>query len=83
MKITILGSGCPSCRLLEAQAKKVGKELGLKDAQVEHIYDIEKIIDLPSMLGVSRVIGLKKVLNYAVLMWILGIIGGLIFAYFV
>ena len=40
-------------------------------------------LSLPSMLGVSRIIGLKKVLNYAVLMWILGIIGGLIFAYFV
>jgi uncharacterized membrane protein YraQ (UPF0718 family) len=40
-------------------------------------------LSLPSMLGVSKVIGWKKVLNYAVLMWILGIIGGLIFAYFV
>jgi len=83
MKITILGSGCPSCRLLEAQARRAVEELGLKEVEVGHIYDIKKIIDLPSMLGVSRVIGLKKVLNYAVLMWILGIIGGLIFAYFV
>jgi len=37
-------------------------------------------LSLPSMLGVSRVIGWKQVLNYAILMWILGIIGGLIFA---
>jgi len=40
-------------------------------------------LSLPSMLGVSKVIGWKKVLNYAVLMWILGIIGGLVFGYFV
>jgi len=40
-------------------------------------------LSLPSMLGVSKVIGWKKVLNYALVMWLLGIIGGLIFAYFV
>jgi hypothetical protein len=40
-------------------------------------------LSLPSMLGVSKTIGWKKVLNYAVLMWILGIIGGLIFAWLV
>lgn len=40
-------------------------------------------LSLPSMLGVSRVIKWKMVLNYAVIMWILGIIGGLIFTHFV
>lgn len=40
-------------------------------------------LSLPSMLGVSRVIKWKMVLNYALIMWILGIIGGLIFAHFV
>jgi len=40
-------------------------------------------LSLPSMLAVSRVIGWKQVLNYAILMWILGIIGGLIFAWLV
>lgn len=40
-------------------------------------------LSLPSMLGVSRVIKWKIVLNYALIMWIVGIIGGLIFAYFV
>jgi len=40
-------------------------------------------LSLPSMLGVSRVIGWKQVLNYALLMWIFGIIGGLIFAFLV
>lgn len=46
MKITILGSGCPNCQMLEAQAKKAVEELGLKDAQVEHIYEIDKIIEM-------------------------------------
>ena len=40
-------------------------------------------LSMPSMLGVSRVIKWKIVLSYATIMWILGIIGGLIFAYFV
>jgi len=40
-------------------------------------------LSLPSMLGVSRVIGWKQVLNYAFLMWIFGIVGGLIFAFLV
>ena len=42
--IKILGSGCPPCQLLELQTKKAVEELGLKDIQVEHIYDIDKII---------------------------------------
>ena len=50
MKITILGSGCPSCRLLEAQARRAVEELGLKEVEVEHIYDIEKIIEMGVMM---------------------------------
>lgn len=50
MKIQILGSGCPSCHLLEANAKKAVEELGLKNTQVEHIYDIEKIIEMGVMM---------------------------------
>lgn len=47
MKITILGSGCPNCQLLEKIAKKAIEELGLQDKiQIEHIYEIDKIIDL-------------------------------------
>ena len=40
-------------------------------------------LSLPSMLGVSRVIQKKIVFSYAILMFILGILGGLIFAYLV
>jgi len=40
-------------------------------------------LSLPSMLGVSRVIQKKIVFSYAILMFILGTFGGLIFAYLV
>ena len=46
MTIKILGSGCPNCQKLEANAKKAVEELGLKDIQVEHIYDINKIVEM-------------------------------------
>lgn len=45
MTIKILGSGCPSCQRLESNAKKAIEELGLKDIQVEHVYEIDKIIE--------------------------------------
>lgn len=43
MKIEVLGSGCPKCKQLEELAKQAVKQAGLK-ANVEHIYDIDKII---------------------------------------
>lgn len=46
MIIKILGSGCPKCQKLEQNAKKAVEELGLKDVKVEHIYDIDKIIEM-------------------------------------
>jgi len=46
MKIKILGSGCAKCQKLEENAKKAVKELGLKNVEVEHIYDIDKVIEM-------------------------------------
>jgi len=46
MIIKILGSGCPNCQKLEANAKEAIEKLGLKDVKVEHIYNIEKIIEM-------------------------------------
>lgn len=40
-------------------------------------------LSLPSILGVSRVINWRIVLTYAFLMFVFGIIGGLLFSYFV
>ena len=45
MTIKILGTGCPSCQKLEENAKKAVQEIGLEDAKVEHIYDINKIVE--------------------------------------
>jgi len=49
MTIKILGSGCPKCQQLEENAKKAVEELELKDVKVEHIYDINKIIEMGVM----------------------------------
>lgn len=46
MTIKILGTGCPKCLMLEENAKKAVEELGLRDVKVEHIYDIDKIIEM-------------------------------------
>ncbi len=40
-------------------------------------------LSLPSLLGISRIVGWKIPLTYAVLMFIMGILGGLIFSFFV
>jgi len=44
MKIEILGSGCPKCKQLEANAKKAVEETG-KKAEVVKITDINEIIE--------------------------------------
>ncbi|MEM3690322.1 MAG: permease, partial [Candidatus Micrarchaeia archaeon] len=40
-------------------------------------------LSLPSMLGVSKVVKVRIVLTYALLMFVLGLIGGLVFSYLV
>lgn len=50
MIIKILGSGCPKCQTVEQNAKKAVEELGLKDTKVEHVYDINKIIEMGVMM---------------------------------
>ncbi len=44
MKIKIYGPGCPKCKALEARARKAAEELGL-EAEFEHVYDIDKMIE--------------------------------------
>jgi small redox-active disulfide protein 2 len=43
MKIEILGTGCPKCKLLEENTKKAVLESGVK-AEIIKVTDIEKII---------------------------------------
>lgn len=46
MKIKILGPGCAKCDQLEKITKEVVKELGI-DASLEHVKDINKIMEYP------------------------------------
>jgi small redox-active disulfide protein 2 len=49
MKIEILGSGCSKCKATEEIVKKIVKKLGIK-AEVDHVYDIDKITEYGAML---------------------------------
>ena len=44
MKIQILGTGCPKCKQVEANAREAVKNLGI-DAVIEKVTDIDQIID--------------------------------------
>ncbi|MCX6773909.1 MAG: thioredoxin family protein [Candidatus Micrarchaeota archaeon] len=44
MKIEILGTGCPKCKTLEANARSAIAELGIK-ADIAKITDIGKIVE--------------------------------------
>ena len=59
MKIEILGSGCPKCKQLEANARKALQELK-KDAEIEKITDISRIIERVSMTPAIAVNGSIK-----------------------
>ncbi|MGB2762604.1 MAG: thioredoxin family protein [Minisyncoccales bacterium] len=59
MKIKILGSGCPNCQKLEANAKQAVEDLGLKDIKIEHIFDIDKIIEYGVMSAPAIVLDNK------------------------
>ncbi|MFH1427866.1 MAG: thioredoxin family protein [Patescibacteria group bacterium] len=56
MTIKILGSGCPKCQKLEQHAQQAVQELELKDAKVEHVFDMEKIIEYGVMTTPAIVI---------------------------
>jgi small redox-active disulfide protein 2 len=62
MKIKILGSGCPNCKVLEANAKKAVKELKIK-ARIEKITDIAKIMEYGVMSTPALVVD-EKVVSY-------------------
>jgi len=42
MKVQILGTGCPKCRKLEANAREAIEELGI-EAEIEKVQDIKEI----------------------------------------
>lgn len=49
MKVQILGTGCPKCKQLTANAEAAVAELGL-DAQVEKLTDIKQIMGFGVMM---------------------------------
>jgi len=49
MKVQILGTGCPNCKLLEQRAREAVAELGL-DAQIEKITDVDAIMEMGVMM---------------------------------
>lgn len=61
MIIEIFGSGCPKCQQLEKNTKKAVGELELKDVKIEHIYDVEKIIEMGIMMTPAMAIDKKIV----------------------
>lgn len=50
MKIQVLGPGCPSCLTLEVNVKKAVAALGI-DAEIEHITDINKMVEMGMMMS--------------------------------
>ncbi|MDC7245101.1 MAG: thioredoxin family protein [Sphaerochaetaceae bacterium] len=67
MTIQILGTGCPKCKALEANAKKAVEEHKI-DAVIEKITDIDEIMEMgvmmtPALAVDGEVKSAGKVLN--------------------
>lgn len=54
-KIKVLGTGCPKCQKLEAMVKEAVSKHGI-DAEVSHVYDIDKILDYGVMVTPALVV---------------------------
>ncbi len=74
MKVQILGSGCPKCKLLEAHAREAVAELGIQ-ADIEKVTDIDAIMEMGVMMtpalaidgvvkSVGRVLTKEQVASY-------------------
>jgi small redox-active disulfide protein 2 len=55
MKIKILGTGCTKCNQLEKVTKEVLKEMGI-DVPIDHVKDIQKIMEYPILTTPGLVI---------------------------
>ena len=62
MIIKILGSGCPNCQRLEANAKQAVAELKL-DAKIEKVTDITEITNY-GIMSTPALVADEKVLSY-------------------
>jgi small redox-active disulfide protein 2 len=66
MIIKILGTGCPKCKKLEANALAAVAELGI-EATVEKVTDLDKIMDYGVMMTPALVIDDKVVASGKIL----------------
>ncbi len=62
MKIQVLGSGCPTCKQLFEETKKVVKDLNI-DVEVEYITDVSKMIEMGVMSSPVLAVDGKPVLT--------------------
>jgi small redox-active disulfide protein 2 len=49
MKIQILGSGCPKCKMLEEKAREAVSELGI-EAEVVKVTEMDEIMNMGVMI---------------------------------
>jgi small redox-active disulfide protein 2 len=67
MKIEILGTGCPKCKQLTANAEAAVKEMNIQ-AEIGKVTDIDKITDygvmmIPALVINGAVVSSGKLLN--------------------
>lgn len=74
MKIQILGTGCPKCKQLEANAREALAKAGVM-AEVEKVSDIDKIMEMGVMMtpalaidgevkSVGKLLGVEQILPF-------------------
>ena len=62
MNIKVLGTGCAKCNQLENLTKEVLKELGI-EARIEHVKEINKIMEYPIIATPGLVINEEVVVS--------------------
>ncbi|MDD5701472.1 MAG: thioredoxin family protein [Dehalococcoidales bacterium] len=62
MNIKILGTGCAKCNQLEKLTKEVLVEMGIK-ADIDHVKDLNKIIEYPILTTPGLVINEELVVS--------------------
>jgi small redox-active disulfide protein 2 len=62
MIIKVLGSGCAKCNQLENLTKDVLKEMGI-EAEIEHVRDINKIMEYPILATPGLVVNEELVVS--------------------
>jgi len=61
MNITVMGTGCPTCKTLLERVKTAANQMGIT-SEVEYVTDVEKIVDLGIMHSPALVVDGKPVL---------------------